>query len=201
MEQHRSRQPAGHDLRTGRPELYSAGLPHPARPGKHLRHRQMVVCRNINNQYSLILSTDLERVGQARPTSSVRKCPSLPPCCSSSVLRVLMYSAAGSQNPSRPFPAPRGRWHAAITRCASRPRRMTSWRVGRGFQHHGPGGGPHLGAAAGPHRQCQPRPAHAADAHQGLCRDGTRPDGRQQGKAGRTAPRSSWTRPTASPAL
>ena len=34
--------------------------------------RQMVVCRNINNQYSLILSTDLERVGQAADVISAQ---------------------------------------------------------------------------------------------------------------------------------
>lgn len=32
----------------------------------------MVVCRNINNQYSLILSTDLERVGQAADVISAQ---------------------------------------------------------------------------------------------------------------------------------
>lgn len=34
--------------------------------------RQMVVCRNINNQYSLIISTDLERVGQAADVISAQ---------------------------------------------------------------------------------------------------------------------------------
>ena len=34
--------------------------------------RQMVVCRNINTQYSLILSTDLERVGQAADVISAQ---------------------------------------------------------------------------------------------------------------------------------
>lgn len=34
--------------------------------------QQMVVCRNINNQYSLIISTDLERVGQAADVISAQ---------------------------------------------------------------------------------------------------------------------------------
>lgn len=60
--------------------------------------RQMVVCRNINNQYSLIISTDLERVGQAAEVISAQM-PII-------ALVLLIVSIAGAYVFSRWFTKP-----------------------------------------------------------------------------------------------